>query len=37
VFEEWGKKRDVERGRREREMARLKDVIAEITGKAGSP
>lgn len=33
VFEEKPKKRDVERERREREVSRLKDVIAEITAE----
>ncbi len=33
VFEEKPKKRDLERERREREVARLKDVIAEITAE----
>jgi len=33
VFEERPKKRDMERERREREMSRLKDVIAEITAE----
>lgn len=33
IFEEKGKQRDVERERREREMSRLKDVIAEITAE----
>jgi transposase len=33
VFEEKPKKRDLERERREREMSRLKDVIAEITAE----
>lgn len=33
VFDEKPKKRDVERERMEREMARMKDVIAEITAE----
>ena len=33
VFEEKPKKRDLERERAEREMSRLKDVIAEITAE----
>jgi len=33
IFEEKGKRRDVERERREREVSRLKDVIAEITAE----
>ena len=33
VFEEKPRKRDVEGERREREMSRLKDVIAEITAE----
>jgi transposase-like protein len=33
VFEERVKKRDVERERAEREMSRMKDVIAEITAE----
>lgn len=33
VFEEKPKRRDVERERRDREMSRLKDVIAEITAE----
>ena len=33
VFEEKPKRRDLERERREREMSRLKDVIAEITAE----
>ena len=33
VFEEKPKKRDLERERRETEMSRLKDVIAEITAE----
>jgi len=37
VFEERSKKRGAEGERRERRMARLKDGIAGITGKAGNP
>jgi transposase-like protein len=33
VFDEKGKKRDVERERTERELARMKDVIADITAE----
>ena len=33
VFDEKPKKRDVERERMEREMSRMKDVIAEITAE----
>ena len=33
IFEEKPKKRDAERERREREMSRMKDVIAEITAE----
>jgi transposase len=33
VFDEKPKKRELERERREREMSRLKDVIAEITAE----
>jgi transposase len=33
IFEEKSKKQDVERERREREMSRMKDVIAEITAE----
>jgi transposase len=33
VFEEKPKRREVERERRDREMSRLKDVIAEITAE----
>ena len=33
VFDEKPKKRDVERERTEREMSRMKDVIAEITAE----
>jgi transposase len=33
VFDEKPKKRELERDRREREMSRLKDVIAEITAE----
>jgi transposase len=33
IFDEKAKKRDVERERREREMSRMKDVIAEITAE----
>jgi transposase len=33
VFDEKGKKGDAERERRDREMSRMKDVIAEITAE----
>ena len=33
VFDEKGKKRDLERERTEREVSRMKDVIAEITAE----
>jgi transposase len=33
IFEEKPKQRDAERERRERELARMKDVIAEITAE----
>ena len=33
IFEEKGRQRDAERERREREVSRLKDVIAEITAE----
>ena len=33
IFEEKSKKRDVERERTERDLARMKDVVAEITAE----
>jgi len=33
IFEEKGKRRDVERERTDRELVRMKDVIAEITAE----